>query len=76
MSTISPRWKRVGLLYFLFNLNLFLMSTSFISNNADQIGAGMFFVCIGISWVIFGVIAKFSSVSKDRLKDTITTEDF
>lgn len=76
MSTISPRWKRVGLLFFLLNLDLFIMSTSYVGMAIERNGVSVFLLNVFIGWIVFALIARYSSVTKERLKDTVTTEDF
>lgn len=76
MSRISPRWKRVGLLYFLLLLDMFLASISFIDMSISSRTVKTILQDSFITWICFGLISRLSSVSKDRLKDSLSTQDF
>jgi len=75
-SRICPRHKRIALIYFAFLLNLLANSVIFIR---DKLGNALFLnacFCSGVSWMIFILLVLFSSISKQKLKSSTTTDEF
>jgi len=76
MSRISPRWKRVGLIFFLLNCDMFLCSMTYLDLSMKINPVREILIVSFLSWIIFAGISRLSAVSKDKLKEALTTQDF
>ena len=76
MSRISPRWKRVTLIFFLLVADLFISSWGFIDHSMKGNQIRCFVVSILVGWCAFGILARLSAISKDRLVSALSNENF
>ncbi len=77
MSRISPRYKRITLIFFLLNCNFFAISISFINSSIFEGNSLLEILKVSsFSWIVFIAITWLSSVSKEALKFTKTNDEF
>lgn len=76
-SKIFPRFKRLTLIFALFQLNLFMTSLIFLlPKSQHQLRAETYLLYVLLDWVIFIVLVALIRVSKQKLKSSSGFEEF
>jgi hypothetical protein len=75
-SRISPRWKRITLLFFLIVADLFVTTWGFIDHSIDLHPIESVLISLSLSWLSFALFSRISSVSKEKLRYAISTREF